>query len=386
MSQPNPDQNAPVDEAYENFVNCVTHTTNKTDWPQANRIEKNIPCYDGDAVRQSCENSTSRDLLKNEWYRALSSGPGVIAITNAFQNKQTLDTATDLYAKIIEDERAANTNSTGGDHFAKAGANDRIWNVLQKHCLIDPENFAQYFSNQTIALACEAWLGDGYQVTAQINRVNPGGEAQSPHRDYHLGFMPVERIKKFPAHVHALSPALTLQGAVAHCDMPIDTGPTQYLPYSQHFAQGYTHFVQPQYQNYFQYHYVQLELQKGDVAFFNPAVMHGAGSNITSDKFRLANLLQISSAFGRAMESVDRTAMVKALYPTLLSNPSADHTAVIAATAEGYAFPTNLDTDPPVGGMSPITQADLMTLALKEQWETAKFHQAVDAQQLKQRP
>ena len=31
----------------------------------------------------------------------------------------------------------------------------------------------------------------------------------------------------------------------------------------------------------------------------------------------MANLLQVSSAFGRAMESVDRSEMAKALYPAL---------------------------------------------------------------------
>jgi ectoine hydroxylase-related dioxygenase (phytanoyl-CoA dioxygenase family) len=32
----------------------------------------------------------------------------------------------------------------------------------------------------------------------------------------------------------------------------------------------------------------------------------------------------------------------------------------IAASAEGYSFPTNLDRDPPKGGMAPKTQQDLM--------------------------
>ena len=51
------------------------------------------------------------------------------------------------------------------------------------------------------------------------------------------------------------------------------------------------------------------------------------------------------------MESVDRGAMAKALYPALraASGLSARGIAnVIAASAEGYAFPTNLDRDPPI--------------------------------------
>lgn len=57
---------------------------------------------------------------------------------------------------------------------------------------------------------CRAWLGPGYQVTSQINVVNPGGAAQTAHRDYHLGFASAERAARFPAHVHQLSPVLTL--------------------------------------------------------------------------------------------------------------------------------------------------------------------------------
>jgi len=41
---------------------------------------------------------------------------------------------------------------------------------------------------------------------------------------------------------------------------------------------------------------------------------------------------------------------------------------VIAASAEGYAFPTNLDRDQPIGGLAPPTQADLVTKALLEDW------------------
>ena len=53
----------------------------------------------------------------------------------------------------------------------------------------------------------------------------------------------------------------------------------------------------------------------GDLLFFSPAVMHAAGTNKSSDIYRLANLLQISSAFGRAMETIDRQAMSLATQP-----------------------------------------------------------------------
>ena len=41
-------------------------------------------------------------------------------------------------------------------------------------------------------------------------------------------------------------------------------------------------------------------------------------------------------------------------------------TDAIAACAEGYAFPTNLDRNPPIGGLAPQTQQQLMKKALAE--------------------
>jgi ectoine hydroxylase-related dioxygenase (phytanoyl-CoA dioxygenase family) len=103
--------------------------------------------------------------------------------------------------------------------------------------------------------------------------------------------------------------------------------------------------------------------------FFNPALYHGAGSNVSADIQRMANLLQISSPFGRAMEALDRTAMVRAVYPALLAMKSAgtpqhELVNVVVATAEGYAFPTNLDLDQPIGSLAPPSQVDTVLAAL----------------------
>ena len=367
----------------EDFVKTLETTTDPADWPRADGIKRNVPVYDGDAIRDL--QGDARRALMAEWARAFLTGPGIIVIQHAFADAGPLDRATALFQKIIADQR--DTGAGGGDHFARPGANDRVWNALQKHCLADPEGFALYYGNTCIAMAAEAWLGPNYQFTAQVNRVNPGGAAQSPHRDYHLGFMTAADAARYPAHAHRLSPALTLQGAVAHCDMPVQAGPTMYLPYSQRYEAGYIAFARPEFQDYFAQHHVQLPLSKGDVVFFNPALMHGAGTNRTADIYRLANLLQVSSAFGRPIETVDRAAMARALYAPLqaclaagdLTADQAD--AAVAACAEGYAYPTNLDTDPPVGGLAPLAQAAIMREALANGTDAADFATLIDAWQ-----
>jgi ectoine hydroxylase-related dioxygenase (phytanoyl-CoA dioxygenase family) len=354
----------------EDFRALVETTTDLSDYPHADEVRDNVLVY-GPRLRNHTVTPEGRRDVQAELARALADGPGIVVFAGAFPDTGVVDAATAVFEALITEQKAAGV--AGGDHFAKPGANDRVWGALDKFAVRDPQAFADYFGNDVISLVSEAWLGPGYQVTSQVNVVNPGGRAQVAHRDYHLGFMSEEQSRAYPAHVHRLSPAMTLQGAVAHCDMPVVTGPTMYLPHSQKYAPGYVAFHRPDFTAYFDEHFVQLPLRKGDAVFFNPALFHGAGTNRSADVRRMANLLQISSAFGRAMEAVDRTAMCRALYPVLLAQKAAgvdERTlrTVVAASAEGYAFPTNLDRDQPIGGLAPQTQAELVWRALQEGW------------------
>ncbi|MFJ7016994.1 phytanoyl-CoA dioxygenase family protein [Streptomyces sp. NPDC101117] len=349
------------------FRELVERSTDRAGYPYARAVEQGVLLYDSDRLRAADD---PRDV-RAELVRALADGPGIVVLEGAFPDPAVVDRLTAVFDALIAAQRAAGT--AAGDHFAKPGANDRVWNALEKAALHDPAAFADYYGNDVLALVSTAWLGPGYQVTSQVNVVNPGGAAQTVHRDYHLGFLSNETAAAYPAHVHTLSPALTLQGAVAHCDMPVESGPTMYLPHSQRYAPGYLAWRLPAFQEYFEAHHVQLPLAKGDAVFFNPALFHAAGTNRSADIRRTANLLQVSSAFGRAMETVDREAVVNAVYPVLLDRIAegagmdwAEN--VIAASAEGYPFPTNLDADPPVDGLAPPSQADAVRRALAEGW------------------
>lgn len=364
----------------EAFTALIDRAATAADYPLAAEIVSDVPIYDGAAIRAAAKIPAERREMMAEWAEAMLNGPGIVVLRGAFEDLAPVAAATKIFFEIIEEQHRENKSS--GDHFARPGANDRVWNALEKLCLRSPEAFARYYANDALAMVCQAWLGTGYQITSQVNCVNPGGEAQSVHRDYHMGFQTAEEIEGFPAHAHRLSPMLTLQGAVAHCDMPVETGPTLYLPFSQMFAPGYLAWRKPEFMDYFNSRHVQLPLMTGDAAFFNPALFHAAGHNRTSDVRRIANLLQISSAYGRAMKSVDRAGMTKALYPWLAADRSLqaiERANVIAASAEGYAFPTNLDRDPPIGGLAPQTQAQLMAQAIREGWSAEAFAMAVDA-------
>ncbi|WP_312664739.1 phytanoyl-CoA dioxygenase family protein [Pantoea sp. CTOTU49201] len=366
----------------DDFATICAQTLRKDDFPLARSADKNVLIYHRDDLLAAA--TADRQNMLAELHRALSSGPGVLVVQGLYGDVSAVDRSSKVFEDILASEAA---NGGGGDHFAKAGSNGRIWNALQKVAERDADAFIDYYSNPLLALICEAWVGPGYEITAQVNQVRPGGKAQQPHRDYHLGFQVNDVVARFPLPLQILSQYLTLQGAVAHSDMPIESGPTQLLPWSQQYAEGYLAWRDPRFIEFFQQHAIQLPLKKGDGLFFNPALFHAAGNNVTQDHVRTANLLQVSSAFGKTMEKVNHVKVMEAIYPTLLSKDLSDEQlqAIVAASGEGYSFPTNLDTDPPLGGLVPKTQQQLLLEALQQRCSAEEFSRQLDNHERKRK-
>ncbi|WP_348640404.1 hypothetical protein [Marivivens donghaensis] len=91
---------------------------------------------------------------------------------------------------------------------------------------------------------------------------------------------------------------------------------------------------------------------------------------------------------GAKAQQAHRDAMARALYPALatLDQSKAEQDAAIAACAEGYSLPTNLDTDPPIGGLAPKTQAVMMSEMLAEGASPEEFNGALDAYIARRKP
>ncbi|KAK3196456.1 hypothetical protein K4F52_000338 [Lecanicillium sp. MT-2017a] len=351
------------------FAAMCKQTATKEKYPLASAIESNIPIYD--LPPYASLTPQQRDALQDEWYSVLLHGPGVFVTKNLYRDHELLDRVTGVYHDIIAQEKE--TMTSHGDHFAGAGKNDRIWNSFSKHCLADPSSFAKYYANPHLGLISSSWLGPGYRITAQVNNVKPGAAAQVCHRDYHLGFMSAETCSRYPRAMQVASQCLTLQGAVAHVDVPVESGPTRLLPFSQMFAAGFMAYRLPEFDQVFLDNYVELPLQKGDGLFFNPALFHAAGTNRSSDVKRLVNLLQVSSPFGKPMESIDALPLVEMCWDELVhlykaQGMSDEVKALVAAIGEGYPFPTNLDRNPPKSdSMAPESEQEVLMKALEEE-------------------
>ncbi|MEO6791816.1 MAG: phytanoyl-CoA dioxygenase family protein, partial [Ornithinibacter sp.] len=241
----------PEDCHLEDLLTVLEDTTDLASYPHAARVEQGVLVYEARTLRDLLAEESQGEAVRAEIADALADGPGIVVLAGAFE-PEVVDRVTRSFEGIIAAEKAS--GQMAGDHFASPGANDRVWNALEKLAVLAPEAFVAYYANDMVALASLAWLGPAYQVTSQVNVVNPGGKGQTVHRDYHLGFQSPEVTAHYPERVHDVSPLLTLQGAVAHCDMPVQTGPTLYLPHSQKYSHGYLAYWLPEFQDSFLRH------------------------------------------------------------------------------------------------------------------------------------
>ncbi|KAF5666335.1 hypothetical protein FHETE_6219 [Fusarium heterosporum] len=354
--------NSSIPPSLDSFKALCSQEASREDYPLAADINKNVPIYN--LAKYSTLTAKQKSSLQDEWYKILLHGPGVFVTTGLYTEMDMIDKSTSAFNSIIERENQG--TKTSGDHFASAGKNDRIWNSFSKHCLQDPASFFSYFSNPYLDLIFASWLGPGYRVTTQVNNVRPGGKPQVSHRDYHLGFMSEETCGRYPRAMQVASQYLTLQGAIAHVDIPLESGPTRLLPFSQAFATGYMAYRLPGFNEFFLDNYISLPLQKGDGIWFNPALFHAAGENKSININRLVNLVQVSSAFGKPMETIDARPLVENTWDILTAaykNQSLNDEVnmFISAVGEGYPFPTNLDKNPPRNeNMAPDSEQDVI--------------------------
>ncbi len=80
------------------------------------------------------------------------------------------------------------------------------------------------------------------------------------------------------------------------------------------------------------------------------------------------------------METINNEKMIAATYPVMMERVAAGTLTArqvqdaIAAIGDGYSFPTNLDSDPPVGGNAPETGQQLMARALASNWSVEQLN------------
>jgi hypothetical protein len=138
------------------LIEVAGDETDLADYPLAAAVERGVPVYDGARLREEAARPAGGPRIAAELVRAWQDGPGIVVFAGAF-DVGVVDRATEQFEAIIAEQRAA--GGAAGDHFARAGQNDRIWNALEKLAVRAPEVFAAYYANDVVAAACHPGSG-----------------------------------------------------------------------------------------------------------------------------------------------------------------------------------------------------------------------------------
>ena len=122
----------------DHFLTLISEKIDPSSLKFAENLEHNIPIYSNHSVVSSLANPLTRRQLMTEWASVISELSGALVVKGAISDLQMLEQVTELFNEIVIKEKAENS---GGDHFGEKGANDRVWNSLQKLCI-----FLQYSS------------------------------------------------------------------------------------------------------------------------------------------------------------------------------------------------------------------------------------------------
>ena len=140
-----------------------------------------------------------------------------------------------------------------GDHFAPFGVNER---VLERagEARGDRARGVRRLLRQRRHRRRSRPRGSGRTTRSprRSTSSNPAARRRAATATTTWASCTPRRSRAFPEHVQQLSPVLTLQGAVAHSDMPLESGPTMYLPHSQKYVPGYIAMNRPDFQEYFE--------------------------------------------------------------------------------------------------------------------------------------
>jgi hypothetical protein len=112
------------------FVDLVSQPTDPADYPRAAAIEQNVVVYDAAQLTAGTRTREGRALTQAEIAHSLAAGPGIVVFKGAYPDSRVIDRATEAFDRLIAQQHAEGVSA--GDHFAKPGANDRVWNALEK--------------------------------------------------------------------------------------------------------------------------------------------------------------------------------------------------------------------------------------------------------------
>ena len=166
----------PEDCRLEDLLEVLQTATVLADYPTAARVEQGVLIYVAGTLRDRCADEDGRREVEAELSRAFADGPGIVVIEGAFE-AGVVDRVTAAFDGLIADP--ARGRGDGGRPLRQAGRQrpglERPGEAGRR---ATPRRSSTTTPTTWSPSRRAAWLGPGYQVTSQVNVVNPGGAGQ----------------------------------------------------------------------------------------------------------------------------------------------------------------------------------------------------------------
>ena len=185
-----------------------------------------------------------------EWVEALTDGPGVVSIRGAFATPGAIDAAN---AALLGDHRRGAAEATSAAAIiSPSPAPMTASGTRSKSSACATRTSSPHTTPTRSSRSCRR-PGSARAIRSPRSSTSSTPAARPSPCTATIIWVSnrLAEIERFPVHVHRLSPVLTLQGAVAHCDMPLESGPTLYLPYLAKLPARLLRLARPEFKDYF---------------------------------------------------------------------------------------------------------------------------------------
>ena len=159
----------------DDFVALVERDDRPRRLPARRRASStDVLVYDSDAAADGVAGPDGRARCRPSWSRALTDGPGIVVFAGAFPDTAVVDRATAAFDALIADAAGA-PGGAAGDHFAKPGRQRPGLERAGEAGRCATRRRSPTTTPTTSSPWSRGLARPGYQVTSQVNVVNPGG-------------------------------------------------------------------------------------------------------------------------------------------------------------------------------------------------------------------
>ena len=244
---------APATADWPTSSTCsVEQTTTSPTTRMPPRSSSGVLIYDGERLRKEPPARAGAAAVEAELARALTDGPGIVVFDRGVRRPVGRRPCHGGSSRRSSPTQRA-AGGAAGDHFAKAGQNDRIWNALEKLALRDPGRVRRLLRQR--------------HPRAGLPRPGSAPATRSPRRST-SSTRAARRRPRTATTTWASIGREVARGSRPMCtgcrpcspcrarsrtrDMPAETGPTMYLPHSQKYLPGYLAWRRPEFREYFE--------------------------------------------------------------------------------------------------------------------------------------